>query len=137
VDKSHFPPFLPIFISGAVVGVVGWLGVAYILLATDPLLGYRWLLYFFIVLALSGSALPVVAFFNRRFPTAPAADEGVLLRQAIWVGLLGSLCVWLQQGRILNAVIAFFLAVGLVLVEIFLRMGERSRWRPDQGQENE
>lgn len=137
MEKNQFPPFLPIFIAGAITGAVGLIGAAFIILYTDPLLGYRWLLYFFVVLALSGCALPIVAFFNRRFPMSVPADEGVLVRQAIWVGVYGSLLVWLQQGRILNAIIAFFLAVGLILVETFLRMGERSRWQPDPGQENE
>jgi hypothetical protein len=137
VETPKFPPFFPILISGLFLGALGWAGVIYILLSTDPELGYRWLLFFFITLALGGTSLPFIGFLNRRFATTPPANEGVLLRQSVWVGLYGCMLVWLQQGRILNGVIAFFLALGLILVEIFLRMGERSRWRPNKEAGNE
>ncbi len=137
METPKFPPFFPILISGVLIGILGAAGVGYIIVFTDPDLGYRWLLFFFITLALSGLGLPFVGFLNRRFASIPPAGEGVILRQSIWVGLYGCLLVWLQQGRILNAVIAFFLAVGLCLVEIFLRMGERARWRPAKEPENE
>jgi len=137
VETPKFPPFFPILISGIVLGAAGWAGLAYIVFGTDPELGFRWLFFFFAMLALSGTSLPVVGFLNRRFPTNPAADEGVLLRQSVWVGIYGCVLIWLQQGRILNGVIAFFLAIGLILVEIFLRMGERARWQPAKEQENE
>lgn len=137
METPKFPPFFPILLSGIALSALGWLGVAYILLSTDPELAFRWLLFFFITLGLSGTALPLVAFLNRRFPTQPPAVEGILLRQSVWVGLYGCILVWLQQGRILNGVIAFFLALGLILVEIFLRMGERARWRPSKETGNE
>jgi hypothetical protein len=137
VENPKFPPFFPILISGVLIGAFGWLGLVYILFGTDPELSFRWMFFFFIALGLSGSALPVVAFLNRRFSSVPSANEGVLLRQSIWVGVYGCLMVWLQQGRILNPVVAFFLAVGFILVEVFLRMGEKSRWRPVTEPENE
>jgi hypothetical protein len=137
VETPKFPPFFPILISGLLMGILGIAGVIYVVLYTDPDLGYRWLMFFFITLGLSGLALPFVGFLNRRFSGGSPAGEGVILRQAIWVGLYGCLLVWLQQGRILNAVIAFFLAVGLCLVEVFLRMGERARWHPAKDPENE
>lgn len=130
METRKFPPFLPVFISGLLLGALGWFGLAYVILYTDPKLGYRWLFFFFVMLSVAGTSLPVVAFLNRRFASDPPADEGVILRQAVLIGLYCSLMVWLQQGRILNSVMAFFLAVGFVLVEVFLRMGERSRWRP-------
>jgi hypothetical protein len=137
VETQKFPPFLPILFSGLIMGILGISGLVYVILYTDPELGYRWLLFFFITMGLSGVALPVVGFLNRRFPGAQAANEGVILRQSIWVGLYACVLVWLQQGRLLNGVMAFFLALGLCLVEIFLRMGERARWRPAKEPENE
>jgi hypothetical protein len=137
VETPKFPPFFPILLSGLLIGAFGWLGLVYVLFGTDPELGFRWLFFFFVTLGLSGTALPVVAYLNRRFPADPPANEGVLLRQAIWVGVYGCLLVWLQQGRILNPVIGFFLAIGMILVEVFLRVGERSRWRPAKEPDNE
>jgi hypothetical protein len=58
----------------------------------------------------------------------------VLIRQAVWAGIYGSLLVWLQQGRILNPALIIFLAVGFILIEILLRMGERARWKPKEPQ---
>jgi hypothetical protein len=137
VETPKFPPFFPILVSGLALGAVGWLGLVYIIFGTDPELGFRWLFFFFVMLALSGTSLPVVAFLNRRFASHPPANEGVLLRQSIWFGLYASLLVWLQQGRILNPMIAFFLGIGLLLVEVFLRMGERARWQPPKEAEDE
>jgi len=137
VETPKFPPFLPVLVSGLALGAVGWLGLVYVIFGTDPELGFRWLFFFFVMLALSGTMLPVVAFLNRRFASQPPANEGVLLRQSVWIGLYASLLVWLQLGRILNPVIAFFLGIGLLLVEIFLRMGERARWQPPKDAEDE
>jgi hypothetical protein len=130
LETRKFPPFFPILISGLVLGALGWGGLAYVVFLNDPELGYRWLFFFCVMLAVGGTSLPIVGFLNRRFPTTPEAGEGVILRQAVLVGLYSSLLVWLQQGRILTNTVAFFLAVGFVLVEVFLRMGERARWHP-------
>ena len=130
METRKLPPFFPVLFSGTVLGALGWAGLAYIVLFTDPDLAYRWLFFFFVMLAVSGTVLPGVAFLNRRFPTEPEAGEGVLLRQAMFFGAYACVVVWLQQGRILTSVIAFFLAVGLLLIEVFLRMGERARWKP-------
>jgi hypothetical protein len=117
LETRKFPPFFPVLISGLLIGALGWVGLAYVVFFNDPKLGFRWLFFFFVMLAIAGTSLPVIAFLNRRFPTETVAGEGVLLRQAVLVGLYSNLMVWLQQGRILNAVMAFFLAVGFVLVE--------------------
>jgi hypothetical protein len=137
VETKKFPPFVPIFISGILMGALGWAGLAYVILFNDPDLGYRWLFFFFVMLAVGGTSLPVVAFLNRRFPSEPVAGEGVILRQAVWIGLYCSLMVWLQQGRILTNALAFFLAGGFVLVEVILRMGEKARWHPPRETDHE
>ena len=84
METPKFPPFFPILISGIVLGAAGWAGLGYIVLRTDPELGFRWLFFFFAMLAFSGTSLPVVGFLNRRFPSSPVADEGVLLRQSVY-----------------------------------------------------
>jgi hypothetical protein len=134
LKNQKFPPFFPIFITGMLLAAFGWVGVAYIILMMDPELFPRWLFFFLIFLGLSGVALPLAAFLNRRFPSEPPAGEGVLIRQAAWAGIYGSLLVWLQQGRILNPALIIFLAVGFILIEILLRMGERARWKPKEPQ---
>jgi hypothetical protein len=130
VETQKFPSFFPIFIAGLILAAIGWGGLAYIVLMLDPELFPRWLLFFFLFLGLSGTALPVVAFLNRRFPSEPPAGDGILIRQATWVGIYGSLMAWLQQGRILNLAMILFLAIGFILIETLLRIGERARWKP-------
>ncbi len=132
MEEQKSPPFLPIFFTGLVVALIGWAGLAYTVFMLDPDLPPRWLFFFLLFLALCGTALPIVAFLNRRFPSRPPAGEGVLVRQSAWVGIYGSLLAWLQQGRILNTALILFLAIGFILIETLLRLGERARWKPKE-----
>jgi hypothetical protein len=86
------------------------------------------LFYFFLLLGLTGFIMPVVDFFNRRFPSKPRAGADVVIRQSIWFGLYGCVLAWLQFGRILNSGLVIFLGIGIVAIELFLRMNERSRF---------
>lgn len=132
MDNLKVPPYLPILVIGFLLGGGGLAGLAYVIFFTDPELFPRWMFFFLWFLALTGIALPIVAYLNRRFASNPPAGEGVLLRQAIWVGVYGGIMAWLQLGRILNIVIGFFLAVGFILVEILIRIGEKARWKPKE-----
>ncbi len=135
MEEQKSPPFLPILATGLVIALVGWLGLAYTIFMLDPELLPRWLFFFLLFLGLCGTALPIVAFLNRRFASRPPAGEGVLVRQSAWVGIYGTLLSWLQQGRILNTALILFLAIGFILVEVLLRLGERARWKPKETQD--
>ena len=78
-----------------------------------------------------------VHFLNLRFPSKPLAGPNVIVRQALWLGVYGDLLAWFQLGRLLTPVLAVFLAVGLILIEVLLRLNERSRFKPpdDDGDE--
>jgi hypothetical protein len=136
VEHEKHPPFLPILLTAIFLALVGWAGLYFLVMLTDPELGPRWLFYFLLTMAVTGTALPLVAFLNRRFPTTPPADEGVLLRQTTWVGVYFSLLMWLQSGRILNTMLAAFLAVSLALIEAVLRLNERTRFNPGKEEDN-
>ena len=124
-------PRVSMFIPAAVFLVaVGWGGLFILVNFTPPTLGPRWLFFFLFSLALTGTALPGVAFLNRRFPSSPPAHAGVIVRQAIWVGIYWATLAWLQSGRVLTSSLALLLFVGLVLVEWLLRLRERSQWIP-------
>lgn len=124
-------PLRKFLITGLLLAVIGWGGLYLLLTYSLPTLGPRWLFFFLLMLALSGTALPVVAFLNRRFPGETPAEGATILRQAIWVGLFGCILFWLRMGRVLSPVVASFLAAGLILIEFFLRLRERSRWNPN------
>jgi hypothetical protein len=93
--------------------------------------GPRWLFFFLSVLALTGTVLPIVAYLNIRFPSNPPPTAGVVLRQAIWVGIYIPTLAWLQIGRVLSPALALLLALGFVLIEWLLRLREKSQWKPE------
>ncbi len=72
--------------------------------------------------------MPVSDFLNRRFPSKPRAAAEVIIRQSIWIGIYGCVLTWLQFGRILNSGLVLFLAIGMVAIELLLRMNEHSRF---------
>lgn len=129
-QPSSTPPFGRILIISLIVASIGLMGLIVVITLTLPSLGPRWLFFFFLTLFLTGLFLPVMAFLNRRFPSTPPAGSGVLVRQALWFGIYADLLVWLQMGRVLTISIAFYIGTGVVLIEVLLRLYERSRWKP-------
>ncbi len=109
---------------------VGWCGLAALVFFTLPTIGPRWLFFFLSVLALSGTALPAVTFLNRRFPSNPPPTAAVIVRQALWVGAYGATLAWLQIARVLTPALTLVLAVGLTIIEMLLRLREKSQWKP-------
>lgn len=128
--SQKLPSFRAFLWISLVLILIGWGGLVVLLMQTLPTLAPRWLFFFLLMLALSGTALPVAYFLNRRFPSTPPVESGVVLREAMWFGVYGSLLAWLQIGRVLTSGLALVLLVGMVLVELLLRLGEGSAWRP-------
>lgn len=122
-----FKDFLSAFL---ILTLTGWIGILLVILLALPTLGPRWLFFFLGVIALSGTSLPIIYYLNKRFPSDPIVDKGIIIRQSIWVGVYGSTLVWLQMGRVLNSILAIVLAVALILIELLLRLWERSHWNP-------
>jgi hypothetical protein len=87
-----------------------------------------------VLITVTGLALPLAYFFNKRFNKyldyrsgkALAPQFHVTLRQAMWVGLWASICLWLQMNRALGIAVALLVAVVLVLVEILLQIRART-----------
>lgn len=135
MNTQKLPPFWMFLLVSLVLALVGWGGLVALIVAALPTLAPRWLFFFLFMLALTGTALPVTYFLNRRFPTTPPVDGSVVLREAMWVGVYGSLLAWLQLGRVLTSGLIFVLAMGLILVEFLLRISERSQWSPSHAAE--
>jgi len=117
-------------ITGLTMAAAGIGGLVLLISNAYPTLGPRWLFFFLLTLSLCGIAMPVIAYLHRRFPTEPPADWDTILREVIWVGAYFGLIAWLQLGRVLTLSIAFFLALGFIMIEYFIRIRERSRWEP-------
>ncbi len=127
--KASFLPWLPAFFS---LLLIGGLGLGLVLTQSFPTLGPRWLFFFFIMLLCSGIFLPLAWFINLRFPSDPPVKPIVIIRQALWGGVFISLLAWLQMGRVLTLMLGFIIAIVLGVIEFFLRLWERSRWRPSE-----
>lgn len=108
----------------------GWGGLAALVYNTNPVeVLPRWLFFFLLTIAVTGTFLVPVAYLNQRFPSLPPADGRVITRQATWFGILIATAAWLQTGRVLTTPILLLLIIGFALIEFLLRIGERSQWK--------
>jgi hypothetical protein len=130
MEMSKVTSIRPFLFIGFVLSLIGWGGLVYVIMDTLPTLGPRWLFFFFLVLGMSGISMPVVSFLHVRFPVAPPSPPMVIIRQSTWVGIYGGLLAWLQLGRVLDTPRAVFLAAGFIIIEILLRLRERSQFKP-------
>jgi hypothetical protein len=115
-------------ISGVMMMVVGWGGLALLILTRPPRLGAElWLFFFLLLAAVTGTVLPIVRYINMRFTplSAEPPPGGVLVRQSVWIGLFVVVSAWLQILRVLTVPNAFFLALVFIVLEVFLRSRER------------
>jgi uncharacterized membrane-anchored protein len=128
--------FLP---SALIMAGLGWAGVILIGQYLPADAGGRWAMFFALMIAVTGTFMPVAAFLNRRFPTKPPASAGVVLRESIWVGVYVTTVAWLQYIYInffeeaLPLAMAVMLAIALLIIEWLLRLREKSQWKPERG----
>jgi hypothetical protein len=118
--------FLPLIV---ILLVLGWGGLLILMNGTQPTIGPRWLFFFLIVSAVTGTALPLVVYLNRRFATEPPAAARVLVREALFIGVYAAMLIWMQFGQVVNFGLAVLFLLGFVLLEAFLRLRESSYWR--------
>jgi hypothetical protein len=135
MQSSKSPSVMALLPTFLILFLIGWGGLFALVFGTLPTLGPRWLFFALIMIALTGTALPVVYFFNRRFPVRPPVQVDVLLRESIWFGVLGCLLVWLQLGQLLTIWMGLILFSAIALIEGLLRMWEHSRWKPKEKDE--
>ncbi|MGD0173131.1 MAG: hypothetical protein ABSC61_01660 [Anaerolineales bacterium] len=127
-SKPPFPAGL--FLTGAVFAIIGWVGVAGVVFLTLPFLLPRWLFFFSLFLAITGTATPVVWYLNRRFTPARFPSEGILIRETLETASLGVFLVWLQAGRLFTVFLGWAFFGAFLAVELLLRLYENSRWTP-------
>jgi len=128
--NSFLSPFSKILTAALILFIGGLVGLAAVIFFTEPVLAPRWMAYFFLTLVASGLVLPLFFFFQRRIAKSPVSDA-VLIREALWFWIFMDLVVWLQLGRVLNGLLAIFLAGGFIILEILLRMAETALFKPD------
>ncbi len=128
----HKPEHTGVLIGGALMGVIGWIGLALLVMTSWPWPFQQWLFFVLVYIAVTGTSVPIAYYLNLRFtrPGHEMAPPGAILRQGIWVGMFVTTCAWLRIPRVLNWAIALLLAASLIAIEVFLRVRERSRFQP-------
>ncbi len=124
------PDYRSLMVAAGLLILIGWSGLYLLMVSTLPTVGPRWLFFFLLTLASTGTALPFIWYLHRRFPPRRSAPSAVLLREALWVALFAALCVWLQFNRSLSLPLAMLIAAGFLVLEWFLRLLDRNLWSP-------
>ena len=122
--------FRPLAISSLLLMIAGWGGLYYLINFTLPYVWPRWAFFVLSLMAITGTLLPIVYFFHRRFPGEQPAEANVIVRQALWFGVYGATLAWLQLGRLVTLYIVLGLAGGLFAIEYFMRVREKAHWKP-------
>ena len=133
--KYNLKDLPSIIITSVLIAFIGWIGLFFLIQYTQPFLGPRWLFFFLLTMAISGTVLPVVYFLNIRFPNDPPANTSVIIRQSVWFAIFFDLLAWLQLGRVLNSILIVVIALGIIAIENLIRLVERSRWQPSHDQD--
>lgn len=119
--------------AGVMLAAAGWIGLAWLVTNKLPTVPNRWAFFALLQIALTGTALPLVRYLNQRFGRQRGlfVEPGVLVRQATWIGLLGTSCAWLRIPRLLSLPLVIILALALAGIEALLRLRERMQWHPE------
>ncbi len=126
--RSTMPPdHIGVLIAAVLMVLGGGLGLYQLVTTSLPRIGGPlWLFFALLHITVTGLALPVVRYLNVRFTPIDREPPpgGVIVRQAVWVGLYAVTCAWLQIPRVLSLPVAFFLALAFITIEGFIRSRE-------------
>ena len=132
MDSQPSPPAVRSFLPAALIlMLLGWGGIAVIDGTPNPTALGRAGPFFSPGAGLTGTALPIMAYLNRRFPSKPPPSTpgdrapGDLGRHLLPHPALAAI------GRVVTLPLALLLAAGLILIELLLRLRERSQWKPE------
>ncbi len=122
-----------VVVAGVMLATAGWAGLIWLITNELPDVPNRWMFFALLQIALTGSALPLVRYLNQRFSRQRGlfVEPGVLVRQATWIGLLGTSCAWLRIPRLLSLPLFIIVFLALIGIETLLRIRERTQWRPE------
>ena len=84
------------------------------------------------VIAITGTAVPLVAYLNRIIkPFGPATFE-MIVRESTFVGIYAGILICLNKGQVLTYGLVIILGIGLFIVELLIRLRTRSEWHPEE-----
>lgn len=124
-ENRSFRPFL---FATFFMSLGGWGGLALLVNYTLPTVWPRWAFFALLVVGVTGAALPITYLLNARFASREKPFPlAAVARQATWAGVFVAMLAWLLIGRVLNLTLAIWLGLGLVGIEILLRLRENSQ----------
>ena len=135
ITPSLPPDHIGLLVAALLMMLLGWGGLYRLTMTTLPRIGGElWLFFILLLMAVTGTAVPIVRYLNVRFTPmeVEVPPGGVIVRQSIWIGLFVVTCAWLQIPRALSLPLALFIILVLVVVEVFLRSRELIAEREQQ-----
>jgi hypothetical protein len=131
MDENPSPTVRSVLPLALVLIIPGWMWLFYLMTRTVPNLGNRWMFFVSAVLAISGTTMPLVAYLNRFIQPFGPANFETIVRESSLLGVYAGMLLWLNKGQVLSISVALILAVGLILIELLIRLRMRSQWQPD------
>lgn len=107
----------------AILGVIGWLGLVYLVYGTDPGIALNRLTFLVLLfVALLTTFSPVAHFLHFRFTAAKSyrSDVRRSFREGGLAALFFVLCSWLRMSQALNWINALLVLSALALIEAFI-----------------
>ena len=121
-----------VLLASLLMFIVGWGGLAWLVMSTRPRIGGEiWLFFILLQIGVTGAAIPFVRLLSKRFSPADAPEllTGIVVRRAVWVGIIAVTSAWLLIPRYLSLPIVFILILIFGVIEIFLRNRELAHER--------
>lgn len=107
----------------SILGVITWLGLAYVVYDTDPGIALNRLAFLMLLfVALLTTFSPLAHFLHFRFTAARSyrSDVRRSFREGGLVALFFVLCAWLRMSQALNWINALLILSALALIEAFV-----------------
>ncbi len=112
--------------------IVGWGGLAHLVVSTRPRIGGEiWLFFILLQIAVTGTAIPILCLISQRLTSMsdPVPLTGVVVRRSVWIGIIVVTCAWLMIPRYLSLPIILIVILLFVVIEVFLRNRELANER--------
>ena len=131
MEDNHSPSVQSVLPISLILAVPGWIWLIYLVTQTVPELGNRWMFFVAVMITISGSAMPIIAYINRIVKPFGPANFEIIIREGIIIGVYAGILLWLNKGQVLSISLALILAVGLFLIELLIRLRNQSEWHPE------
>ena len=121
-----------VLLASLLMFLVGWGGLAYLVVNTRPRIGAEiWLFFILLQIAATGTVIPIVRFASLRLSPSSNTESltGLVVRRSVWIGIIVVACAWLMIPRYLSLPIVVVLILLFVVIEVFLRNRELAHER--------